>query len=281
MDTENLSGFSTTEPPPRADTPPTHRSPSEPVQDIVCRAHLLIIGGISEVSLSNKPCLGKHVKVLPILNEDKFFQNGPRVTDGDTAIVVHLCRPHRQEYQLRSVERKCLRAECSHLGILMELQTGKISECAKHISGRLANVTPKAAGPLTIRKAKITAKQTARHQRACELSDVPSENCPDTSSSSESQTMPTLELSQDDVTAPRKDSNEYLLPNGSTLDDVQPGSATHMEQTVHDLMARLGMRRSSTGYMPSVPDERGNPPNYFRITRRLWMWIMSLCPSRV
>ena len=105
------------------------------------------------------------------------------------------------------------------------------------------------------------AKQAVRHQRAREMINVQTESCPDTSSSSDSQTMPTLELSQDEPTVPRKESNASLLSQGSTLDAAQPATATHMEQTVHDIMTRHGARRNSTGSIPIVPDGKSSQSN--------------------
>ena len=141
------------------------------------------------------------------------------------------------------------------MGILMELQTGKILECSKHISDRLNNGALKSGDPLAVRKANVAAKKSALHRRACDMSDRPSGTCHDTSSSSDSHTTPTLEESQDDVTVNRKEPNASLMSTGSTLGAVRPDSATHMEQTVQDLMARHGVRRNSTGSIPSVPDE--------------------------
>ena len=83
----------------------------------VCQAHLLHMDRSDGTAVSPKPCHGKRVKSICVLNTDWFFQSGTRVVPSNGPVEVRMCGKHRDTYEGRKDELKCQTDACWELGI--------------------------------------------------------------------------------------------------------------------------------------------------------------------
>ena len=106
-----------------SDTPSTESlSPSvidETGQRMVCLAHLLRYGRSDGGALAIRRRMRKHIKALPLLQQDCLFQDGIKQRAADGPVVINMCKLRRESYTCRSVELKLQVKYCWGKWILM------------------------------------------------------------------------------------------------------------------------------------------------------------------
>ena len=78
----------------------------------VCQAHLVALDEGADVYLAARPCVGKHLRNVPLMKSDRLPHLGKFVVNRNGSVIGCMRRNHNEMYKDRTTELKCRRKDC-------------------------------------------------------------------------------------------------------------------------------------------------------------------------